>query len=42
MFFFRIHSVVAKCIMIAALTVLCVLILGVICAKRTDKQEEEK
>ena len=47
MFFFRIHSVVAKCIMIAALTVLCVLVLGVICAKQTNKtqvqnrQEEE-
>ena len=39
-FFFRIRSFVANCIVITSLTVLCVLILCMICAKRSNQKEE--
>ena len=38
-FFFRIHSFVINCIMISTLSVLCVIILCMICAKRTARKE---
>ena len=39
-FFFRIHSFVINCIMISTLSVLCVIVLCMICAKRTAVKEE--
>ena len=39
-FFFRVHSFVINCIIIATLSVLCTVILCMICAGRTARVEE--
>lgn len=40
-FFFRVHSVLVNCVMISILTVLCVVILSIICAKRVKRTDKE-